>query len=142
VVIAASPDYIAAHPELGHPHDLAGCDCILDTNVRDPFAWSFRNPAALQQFSVAVTGRLRFSSADACLAAAEQGLGVARIPTFIAGPRIREKNLVPLFPEFEIPPLSISAIYPPGRHLALKVRVLVDFLVERFRGQPSWDQGW
>jgi DNA-binding transcriptional LysR family regulator len=142
VVVVAAPEYVASHAGLNYPSDLAACDCILDTNVRDPFTWSFSDPHGAQPFTVSVTGRLRFSSADACVAAAEQGLGVACIPSFIAGPRIRENRLSVLFPAYERPPLSISAIYPPGRHLAMKVRVLVDFLVEQFRGQPKWDQGW
>ncbi|RYX94611.1 MAG: LysR family transcriptional regulator, partial [Bradyrhizobiaceae bacterium] len=31
------------------------------------------------------------------------------------------------------------ALYPPTRHLAVKVRLLIDFLVARFAGVPSWD---
>jgi DNA-binding transcriptional LysR family regulator len=38
--------------------------------------------------------------------------------------------------------LAVYAMYPPGRHLALKVRVLVDFLAERYRGGPEWDRSW
>ena len=47
-----------------------------------------------------------------------------------------------LLRDFEEGPRGVYALYPPGRHLAFKVRVLVDFLVERFRGKPAWDQGW
>jgi len=32
------------------------------------------------------------------------------------------------------------AVYPPNRHLPLKVRSLIDFLVERFGDNPYWDQ--
>ena len=42
----------------------------------------------------------------------------------------------------EPPAVPVQAVYPPGRHLALKVRALVDFLAERFRGEPEWDKGW
>jgi DNA-binding transcriptional LysR family regulator len=30
-------------------------------------------------------------------------------------------------------------IYPATRHLSVKVRVFIDFLVERFGGRPYWD---
>ena len=36
------------------------------------------------------------------------------------------------------PPRAIWAMYPTGRHLAAKVRVLVDFLVQRFHGVTDW----
>lgn len=142
IVQTASRDFLKANPGLLHPRDLGRCNCILDTNLRDPFAWHFRDPESKEEFSVPVVGRLQFSSPEACLVAAEQGLGVAYGPSFMAGPRLRAGALVRLFPEFEAEPRGIYAIYPPGRHLAAKVRVLVDFLAERFAGQPVWDQGW
>ncbi len=142
VVIAAAPAYIAEHGKPAAPHDLLDHDCVLDTNFRDPSAWRFLDPSSGEQAIVNVRGRLQFSSADACLAAAEKGLGIARVPSFMAGKCFRAGRLVPLLREFEDRPLGIHVIYPPGRHLALKVRVLVDFLVERFHGEPEWDQGW
>jgi DNA-binding transcriptional LysR family regulator len=33
-------------------------------------------------------------------------------------------------------PVPISAVYPAGRHRMAKVRAFIDFLVERFSGQP------
>jgi DNA-binding transcriptional LysR family regulator len=142
VVIAASPAYLAKHGEPATPQDLVKHDCVLDTNFRDPLVWRFRNQASDDSLAIGVSGRLRFSSADACLAAAESGLGVARIPSFMAGPLFRAGRLMPLLQQFEDRPLGIHVIYPSGRHLALKVRVLVDFLADRFHGDPEWDQGW
>jgi DNA-binding transcriptional LysR family regulator len=49
---------------------------------------------------------------------------------------------VPLLREFEATPLAFYALYPPGRHLAIKVRVFVDFLVAHDRNGPEWDKGW
>lgn len=142
VVVAASPRYLVAHGEITHPENLSARECILDTNFRDPFAWRFRDPAGGPALAVPVKGRLRFSSADACLAAAEDGLGIARAPSFMAGPRFRDGRLVSLLRDYEDRPLGIRVIYPPGRHPAIKVRVLVDFLARHFKGEPDWDQGW
>jgi DNA-binding transcriptional LysR family regulator len=84
---------------------------------------------------------LRFSNAEACIAAAEAGLGVVHAPTFVAGPRVRAGALTRVLRDFEEPPRGgVHILYPPARHLALKVRALVDFLVTRFRGEPPWDQ--
>lgn len=142
VVVAASPSYLKTHGAPATPSYLAKHTCILDTNFRDPFAWRFRDPASQELLTVTITGRLRFSSADACLIAAERGLGIAHAPSFMAGPRFRERRLVPLLQDYEDRSMGIYAIYPPGKHLALKVRVLIDFLAERFKGEPEWDQGW
>ncbi|MGO4871106.1 MAG: LysR family transcriptional regulator [Roseiarcus sp.] len=142
VVTAASPAYLEERGEPLAPAHLADHDCIIDTNFREPLVWRFHAAGEREPTMIAVRGRLRFSSAEACLAAAEAGLGVAHVPSFMAGPRFRAGVLKPLLQSFEERPLGVHVLYPPGRHLAFKVRVLVDFLAERFRGVPAWDQGW
>ena len=141
VVLVAAPSYLAERGAPTRPQDLAEHDCIVDSNFRDPFNWRFCSPMG-GTTDVAISGRLRFSSGEACLAAAAAGFGIANVPSFIAGPHIRAGHVSRLLVEAEAPPHGLFALYPPGRHLAAKVRVLVDFLVARFRGQPAWDQGW
>ncbi len=142
VVVAAAPAYLAAHGEPETPEALGARACIIYTNFREPVLWRFRAADGAASIAVAVAGRLRFSTAEACLAAAEAGLGVARVPSFIAGSRLRAGLLKPLLRAYEDRPNGVYALYPAGRHLAIKVRALVDFLVEQFRGEPTWDQGW
>jgi DNA-binding transcriptional LysR family regulator len=142
VILTAAPGYLASRGEPTSPADLAVHDCIIDTNFREPFNWRFHSRNDSAATSIPVTGRLRFSNAESCLAAAEAGLGITRIPSFLAGQRFRDGLLKPLLTEFEDHPLGVNVIYPPGRHLASKVRLLVDFLAKRYRGEPSWDQGW
>jgi len=38
---------------------------------------------------------------------------------------------------WQIASLTLYAIYPPTRHLAVKVRLFIDFLVERFSAGPE-----
>lgn len=141
IVIAASEHYLAQH---GTPTDfrqLTQHQCVIDTNFRDPFNWQFSARDGTVH-SVSVQGRLRFSNAEACLSAGIAGLGIARLPTFIAGAPLRAGTLIPLLRHQEAPPLGLHAVYPPARHLAHKVRALIDFLDARFAGEPQWDSGW
>lgn len=141
IVVCASQDYLRDHPAPRVPADLALHSCIIDTNFREPDTWAFRNPDGGDTL-IRVGGRLRFSNAEVALTAAEAGLGIARAPSFIAGPRFRANRLMPLLCDFEASPLAVYALYPPGRYLAQKVRVFVDLLVARFRDGPEWDKGW
>lgn len=141
IILCASADYLARKGTPTEVSDLAGHDCIIDTNFRDPGTWRFRNGDG-KEVALDVDGRLRFSNAEVVLAAAEAGLGIARTPSFNAGPRLRDGALVPLLRGFEEPALAVHALYPPGRHLAIKVRVFIDFLVAHFRDGPEWDKGW
>jgi DNA-binding transcriptional LysR family regulator len=142
IVLAAAPAYLAKHGEPAAPHELGNHECIIDTNFPDPMVWRFRDAQSSSPMSVTVHGRLRFSGADTCLAAAERGFGITRVPSFTAGACFKAGRLKPVLAAFEGTPMGVHVIYPPGRHLALKVRALVDFLVERFAGQPEWDEGW
>lgn len=65
---------------------------------------------------------------DAALA----GQGLALLPTFIAGDALRDGRLVRVLADWEPPPLTLYALYPPTRHLAAKTRVFIDFLVRAF----------
>lgn len=142
IVLAAAPGYLQQRGMPASARDLAGHDCILDTNFRDAFNWQFQPPGGGEQLSVSISGRLHFSNAEACLTAAIAGLGITRIPSFIAGDGFKQGLIVPVLPQMEVAPLALYAVYPPARYLANKVRALVDFLAQRYRGQPEWDRDW
>jgi DNA-binding transcriptional LysR family regulator len=142
IVIVAAPSYLEGRGIPAKPADLSKHDCIIDTNFRDPHLWQFRTPHDRGSSLIEVSGRIRFSNAEACVSAAEAGLGVARVPSFVAGERLRDKKLQVVLEEFEDEPRGLYVVYPPSRHLALKVRVMIDFLANAFRGEPRWDVGW
>lgn len=128
MLTVASPAYLAARGCPEQPADLAGHDCIIDTNFRDPHFWPFAD-----QQRARVAGRLAFSNATACLAAAEAGLGIAFLPDFVAAGCLEAGLVVQVMANAEPPAMSIHALYPGGRHLPAKVRVLIDFLLEAMR---------
>lgn len=128
----AAHSYLAARGAPEQPEDLARHDCILDTNFRDPNRWKFRGGQI-----VAVDGRITFSNASACLAAAQAGLGVAYVPDFVAKDSIRRGHVQVLLTEYALDPVDIQILYPDGRHLPNKVRVLIDFLVGALREEDE-----
>ncbi len=133
LLIVASPAYLERKGTPLHPGDLATHDCIIDSNYREPGRWPFADGQ-----SMPVRGRLRYSNAQACLSAAEVGLGLACVPDFVAGGALRAGRLRRVLSDFEPVPYGLHALYPHSRYLAGKVRMLVDFLAERYRGTPDW----
>lgn len=128
MVIVAAPDYLARAGVPQVPGDLAQHACILDTNFRDPGQWEF---AGGQR--VPVAGRLVFSNAFACLVAAEAGLGVAFLPDFVAEASLAAGRVRPILAGHRPPPAPIHALYPGGRQVPAKVRVLIDYMVAALR---------
>ena len=60
-------------------------------------------------------------------------------PTFIVGADVTRGALVRVLAGFTPRESTIHAVFPHNRHLSAKVRVFVDFLVDRFAPEPYWD---
>lgn len=131
VVAVASPGYLDGRGAPEAPADLVGHDCILDTNFPEPRRWRFAGGVA-----VAVEGRLVFSDATLCLAAAEAGLGIAYMPDFVAAEALRSGRVLRVLAGHEDEPLGVWAMTPSGRHPAAKVRALTEALLHRLREGP------
>lgn len=124
----ASPGYLALRGEPVRPADLAAHDCVIDTNRREPTRWVF--PGGER---VTVSGRLFLSNAAACVSAAEAGLGVAYVPDFVATEAVASGSVKVVLEAYQNVPLPVNVLYPGGRHVPAKLRVLIDFLVKAFR---------
>jgi DNA-binding transcriptional LysR family regulator len=139
-VTIASPQYLAARGMPRKPDDLQNHDVIRDLNMANPDVWTFGVGA--KRADVKVAGRLCFANAYTCVAAAGAGFGIAHAPAFAAAEDLRKGRVTTLLSKYEPDPPTIYAVYPHARHLASKVRVFVDFLAQRFAGEPEWHQGW
>jgi DNA-binding transcriptional LysR family regulator len=140
MVACAAPDYLARTGTPEKLDDLVRHEAIIDTNVPEPTLWRFGVDGQLRD--VRVQGRLRFSGAEACVAAARAGFGVTRTPAFAAAADLRAGRLTALLCDFEPELIHVHAVYPHARHLAPKVRAFVDFLAKRYAGEPEWHKGW
>jgi DNA-binding transcriptional LysR family regulator len=75
---------------------------------------------------------LKANNGEAVITAAVAGLGIAAVPAFISTELVAQGALIPVLSDYRLAAGSLYAIYPPGRHLSHRVRVFIDFLVERF----------
>ena len=135
--ICASPSYLARHGTPKHPDDLRGHACLTYGHLATGNQWKLTGPDG--DHWIAIPWTLCTNNAEVLRDAAVQGRGIALLPTFIAGADFQQGRLATILPGYQAPEISIYAIYPETRHLSLKVRVFIDFLVERFGGRPYWD---
>ena len=87
--------------------------------------------------SVKVRSRIHANNGDTCRTAALAHQGIILQPDFLVGEDLRAGALVELLPQFHSVELGIHAVYPTRKHLPLKLRRLIDFLVAAFRS-PAW----
>lgn len=134
-VVCCSPDYLREHGAPRVPRDLEDYACIIDTN--QPQQWWFRGPDG--ESTHAVSGRFIVNSTHAARDAALAGLGIAYLPTFVAGDQLARGLLVQVLKDHEASVMHLYAVYTQNRHLRGSVRALVDFLAEHFGPEPVWD---
>jgi len=136
-LLAASPAYLAARGTPETPADLRAHSCLHYGYLPTGNAWSLEGPDRVH--TVQVNGPLCSNNAQMLLDGALKGAGIALLPTFIAGAGLQEGRLVRVLPDYRPPEIALYALYPPNRHLTLKIRLLIDFLADRFGDPPYWD---
>jgi DNA-binding transcriptional LysR family regulator len=133
-LLCATPGYLAAHGEPRTPNDLLQHNCLVHTKSAPDNVWSLEGPHGIAQ--VTVEGSFAANSALALRAAALKGLGIAMLPLYSISADLAARHLVQVLPEFLGPERPIIALYPHRPLLLAKVRLLVDFLSERFNQAP------
>lgn len=134
VVVGAAPSLLKAHGRPEHPEALRSLPCIIDVNLQGQANWRFTENG--KTISIPVTGQVRVNSPLAARSAAVAGLGFAVLPSYLADPVVAAGALVPVLTEFVPTGQTLQAVYPHRRHLAGKVRALIDHLVEWFGTHP------
>ncbi len=135
MVLCASPAYLAGHGIPTDPKELAGHDVISYSYWASGNTWTFQGPAG--EVSVRTRSRIHANNGDTCRAAALADQGIILQPDFLIYEDLRSGALVEIMPEFRAGELGIFAVYPTRKQLPLKVRRLVDFLVNALE-QPPW----
>jgi DNA-binding transcriptional LysR family regulator len=136
-VVCASPDYLKQYGVPKHPNDLREHACLAYGHLATGNQW--RLSGADGDHSIHISWRLCADNGEVLRDAAVKGRGIVLLPTFIVGADLQQGRLVTILSDYHAPPISLYAIYPETRHLSVKVRVFIDFLLERFGGRPYWD---
>jgi DNA-binding transcriptional LysR family regulator len=138
-VFCASPDYLKARGTPKLPDDLRRHDCLSYGYLSTGVQWKLIGKNG--DYWMQVPWKLCTNNAEVIRDAAIKGRGIALLPTFIVSADLREGALCAVLSKYRAPQLSVCALYPPTRHLPVKVRVFIDFLVDRFGNNPYWDKG-
>ncbi|MYM29203.1 LysR family transcriptional regulator [Duganella sp. CY15W] len=129
-VLVASPAYIRQHGEPAAPGDLPAHRCCYLGYGRFGPDWTLRR--GQECAAVTVASRLTINNSAAIVALAESGGAIGLVPDFAAAAALAAGRLQQVLPDWEFDEPytgSVHAVYTPGRHVALKVRALIDYLL-------------
>ncbi|MEC5343107.1 LysR substrate-binding domain-containing protein [Brenneria populi] len=131
MVIVGSPDYLTRRGTPVAPGDLARHNLLGANYVRAQPGWPLRDTQG--DIVVPVSGNAQASDGDALRRLALAGLGLGRLAAFQVREDIAAGRLLPVLEAFNPGDIEeIHAIFVgQGGYLPLRVRALLDFLVER-----------
>jgi DNA-binding transcriptional LysR family regulator len=128
MVCAASPAYLERHGVPTHPDELRSHACLITNRDR----WLFNAPEDGASIEVKVSGPWRANSGPALRAAALAGLGIAYAPALNMQPALDDGKLVPVLAGYENRSRASWLVYPERRHMPLRVRRAIDFMIDAF----------
>lgn len=129
-VVCAAPAYLERHGVPKHPAELRDHACLTYGFLSTGNQWKLSGKDGDHWIQPSWT--LCANNAEVLRDAAIGGCGIALLPTFLAADALAGGRLRAFLSDYQAPPLALYAVYPPTRSLAVKVRLFIDFLVERF----------
>ncbi len=130
-VVVASPGYLKKNGRPIEASELEQHACLAYSLIANPTLWDFVKNSS--HTTVNVTPRLMANNAELEVAMAVNGVGIGRLPLFCCEQEIARGELEIILEDYEQPEIGVYAVYPHRQYLTAKVRVFVDFLVDKFK---------
>ena len=134
-VYCASPEYIANNPPISEPPDIRAHRIMQFGSSKRP-KWTFSSPGG-KNITVSLTASMNSHDGAFLLEAAEQGLGIVRVPDFLAQSSLETGRLVQLLKPYELKPRGVFIVYPTARYLPHRTRVLMEYLLDSVQNPSS-----
>lgn len=126
----ASPGYLERFGVPQTLEELAGHQMVeyVSSASGKRFGLEFQVGNELREINL--PKRVAVNSSDGYFSACEAGFGLIQAPHYHAMRQLAAGTLVEVLPQFAVPKMALTALYPPHRQLSQRVRVFVDWLVE------------
>jgi DNA-binding transcriptional LysR family regulator len=136
-VVVASPGYLARHGAPATPADLAGHQCLtFGRHGNQARGWLFTLNGKVE--AVRVSGALECNDGAVLHEWALAGHGLAWRSMWEVADELRAGRLVSVLDAFEAPDNAIHAVFAQRRHLALRMRLLIDYLKQTYASPGYW----
>lgn len=128
--VVAAPQYLALHGLPRHPRELAEHRCFNFNFRRSLDEWPFKVEG--QVVHLPVRGGILTNNGETMRQLTLDGMGISRLGMFHVARDLEAGRLVELLPEYNPGDTEqIHAIFGKQRYMPPRVRVFIDFLVER-----------
>ena len=140
-ILCASPEYLDRYGTPLEPDDLKNHRLLVFMDSR-PRELSSTGPGRSCTFPPPDAGsRVVCDDGASLRIAAKTGVGIGMSSVWSVHSELQNGSLVRVLPDYRVVDQSaIWLVYPKANVLSAKVRVFVDFLVEKIGDSPVWEQ--
>lgn len=129
-VICAAPSYFNAHGKPEKPSDLKSHKCVRFSLSGHADMWEFSKDGYTER--VAISARYSVTSSLAIRDALREGFGLSLIPYPYVEDDLKSGRLQQALEDWSSVETILYAVFPSRQHLAPKIRVFVEFVMEEF----------
>jgi DNA-binding transcriptional LysR family regulator len=127
MLLCAAPAYLRRYGTPTRLEEMASHAMLAYGRGHRRVSWRFDDHG--QRREIQPTGRLRFDDLDAIADAAVGAAGLAWLPSWLVAARLRSGQLVEVLPGLRGSGFEVHAVWPLGRYLPMRVRLIIDALV-------------
>ena len=124
--VCAAPDYMAKHPPVERPQDLAAHACIVQRTYAPRSKWRFEWSGDL--IDIEIAPRIIASDMMAVRALVLDATGVAILPSYLAHDDLASGRLIEVLDDAGLPAINVFASFPHHRSGLSKIKVMVEEL--------------
>jgi DNA-binding transcriptional LysR family regulator len=135
-ILVGSPDYLARHGRPATPDDLIRLDGIRMSNIAGNETLALDGPDG-ETHVVPFGGRLRVDHGLAAREAYLAGRGIGPAHLWLVDDLLADGRLEAILPEYAPPSVPLNMLIVPERADIARVRLLVEFLVEKVASIPG-----
>jgi DNA-binding transcriptional LysR family regulator len=128
MIVCAAPSYIERRGTPCSPDELRQHDCLVFSDQPGPVDWRFKSAGT--RHSARITGRLWANALDVLTAAAIDGAGIVRTPSWQVAEDIQSGRLRRILQDYETTPAPVNVLFERARRTSPSVRAFLDYLVE------------
>ena len=131
-ITVAAPAYLERHGYPETPADLANHRAVGIRLVSSGALTPIQFLEGGVPVRVDVPAPLSVTGTESFRDAILLGLGIAQMPVFHIADDLAAGRLVRILKDYPVPPAPVSILYPRSRQLSPRVRLFIDWAVERF----------
>lgn len=128
----ASPAYLKTMGVPSHPRELGKHNCIFIREGDETYG-TWHLSSGSEQEAVKVRSNLSTNDGSSAMNWALDGQGILLRSQWEVAKALQAKQLVQILPNWTPPSADIYLVFQSNKHMMAKSRVLVDFLLEKFK---------